>query len=126
MASKIPIIDSRVGGLQETMIDIRENPERGTGLLIEKENVDKFTDGAISLYKSAKLANMANPDSQTKLKLLKEIPDPKIRDLNQKYPNYYDKIRENCYNRVENHFRWSKVSKLERLYNQIISLYDVK
>ncbi|TFG00752.1 MAG: glycosyltransferase [Promethearchaeota archaeon] len=127
MAAKIPLIATKVGGLQETMIDIRENPEKGTGLLIEKENVDDFSNGVISLFKLAKLDNQINQSSQIRSKLMQEIPDPKIRDLNQKYINYYEKIRENCYNRVEKYFRWKEVSKkLERLYNQIINLYNQK
>jgi len=122
MASKIPLIATKVGGLQETMIDIREDSEHGTGLLIEKENVSQFTNGVISLLKSAKLSNKVNQSNQIKLKLCNEIPDPKVKELNQKYLNYYDKIRENCYNRVEQHFRWKKVSKkLERLYYELIS-----
>jgi starch synthase len=121
MASKIPLIATKVGGLQETMIDIREDPEKGTGLLIEKENVSQFSNGVISLLKSAKLSNKVNQNNEIKLKLRSEIPDPKIKELNEKYLNYYDKIRENCYNRVEQHFRWKTVSKkLEQLYCELI------
>lgn len=121
MASKIPLIATKVGGLQETMIDIREDPEKGTGLLIEKENVSQFSNGVISLLKSAKLSNKVNQNNEIKLKLRSEIPDPKIKELNEKYLNYYDKIRENCYNRVEQHFRWKTVSKkLEQLYYELI------
>ena len=121
MASKVPLIATRVGGFQETMIDIREDPENGTGLLIEKENIEQFSNGAISLFKTAKLANKKNQNNGRRLQLINEIPDQKMRELNQKYLNYYDKIRENCYQRVENHFRWNIVAKkLGQIYKQII------
>ncbi|MBY9016678.1 MAG: glycogen/starch synthase, partial [Candidatus Lokiarchaeota archaeon] len=42
MACKIPIIATKVGGLQETIVDLRNFPEIGTGILIEKDNPSQF------------------------------------------------------------------------------------
>ncbi len=125
MASKIPLIATRVGGLQETVVDIRRDPKEGTGLLIEKENVSSFSKGIISLFKSAKIADNINQNGQADSKLIREIPDEKIRNIVKQNPSYYEVMRNNCYKRVENHFRWNLVSrKLEQIYKDAIFLFN--
>ncbi|MFW9773567.1 MAG: glycogen/starch synthase, partial [Candidatus Thorarchaeota archaeon] len=81
MASKIPIIASKVGGLQETIVDMRSFSEIGTGVLIEKDNLIQFTNATISLFKAAEVA-LKVKGSETNtiydsdiLKLVNEIPD---------------------------------------------------
>jgi starch synthase len=124
MASKLPIIATKVGGLQETIVDVRNFPSIGTGILIEKDNHIQLTNAIISFFKSAEIAektnqlkanNIFNPDL---LKLANEIPDEIIKSRVLVDPSFYDKIRENCYKRVKNNFTWEKVSKkLKLLYD---------
>lgn len=132
MASKIPIIASKVGGLQETIIDMRLFPEIGTGILIEKDNSTQFANAAISLFKAAEVA-LRVKDSKTntiyeaeKLKIVNEIPDEIIKSRVLLNPNYFNIIRENCSNRVKSHFTWKMVSKkLNILYSEIQGLHSI-
>ncbi|TFF86721.1 MAG: glycosyltransferase, partial [Promethearchaeota archaeon] len=129
MASKLPIIATRVGGLQETVLDITDHPKIGTGVLIEKDNAKQFEEALISLVKSAEVDNSAkilNATSSKDLKLLEiinQIPNNKIKANVMLNPNYYKKIEENCYNRVKNNFTWKKVSqKLIKLYRTLFEM----
>ncbi len=127
MASKLPIIATRVGGFQETIIDIRNSPEIGTGILIDKDNPSQFANALISLFllsEIAKKAKLKESIYETEvLNLVNQIPDEIIKSLVLLDPDVYQKIKENCYKRVENNFRWSIVSKkLRELYTRIRDL----
>lgn len=132
MASKIPIIASKVGGLQETIVDMRLFPEIGTGILIEKDNSTQFCNAATSLFKAAEVALSVN-DSKTgtsynneTLKIINTIPDEIIKSQVLLNANYFSVIRENCLNRVKNHFTWKMVSKkLIELYTEIQELHTI-
>ena len=53
------------------------------------------------------------------------VRDKEIRKLAGKNPSYYTKMKENCYKRVEDQFRWTEVSeRLRMLYKQIINLHN--
>lgn len=121
MSLKLPIIATRVGGFQETIIDIRNFSEIGTGIIIEKDNPSQFANALISLFLLAEISKRAkNKDSlyeQEALNMVNQIPDEVLKSLVILDPDFYYKIKENCYKRVENNFRWSIVSK------KLISLY---
>ncbi|MFX0080793.1 MAG: glycosyltransferase [Candidatus Hodarchaeota archaeon] len=121
MSLKLPIIATRVGGFQETIIDVRSFSEIGTGILIEKDNPSQFAKALISLFLLAEISKrMKNENSiyeQETLNMVNQIPDEILKSLVLLNPSFYHKIKENCYKRVENNFRWSKVSK------KLISLY---
>ena len=131
MASKLPVIATKVGGLQETIIDIRNSPKIGTGLLIDKDNHRQFTEALISLVKSAEVAHKAkiNDIPITKnnelLNLINQIPDATIKSNILLNPVFYEEIRENCYKRVKNNFSWKIVSqKLVKLYLKLLNIKD--
>ena len=127
MASKIPIIATHVGGFQETVIDVRNFWEIGTGILIEKDNPSQFADALISFFLLAliskrvkKVGTIYEPDT---LKMVNQIPDETLKSLVLLNPDFYLTIKQNCHKRVENNFRWKKVSeKLANLYSKIIEL----
>ncbi|MFX0174898.1 MAG: glycosyltransferase [Candidatus Hodarchaeota archaeon] len=126
MASKIPIIATKVGGLQETVVDMRIFPEIGTGILIEKDNPKEFADALISLFKSEEVANIVSKSNQHSiyeaeiLNNINQIPDEIIKSRVLIDYDYYYKIRENCYKRVKNHFTWNIVTKkLIELYSNV-------
>ncbi|MFX0187559.1 MAG: glycogen/starch synthase [Candidatus Hodarchaeota archaeon] len=129
MASKLPIIATKVGGLQESVIDIRSDLENGTGMLIEKDNTSQFADALISLFLLAEISEkvkngMSIYDPEIML-LVNQIPDQISKSQVLIEPNYYDKIKENCYRQVNNNFRWHVVSKkLVNLYNQVMNLHQ--
>ncbi|MFX1329407.1 MAG: glycosyltransferase [Promethearchaeota archaeon] len=131
MSVKLPIIATKVGGFQESIIDIRNFPEIGTGLLIDKDNPNQFADALISLFKlkeiSEKVKNKEAIYETQNFQLVNQIPDKILESLVLLDSHYYNKIKENCYKRVENNFRWSIVSKkLIELYTMIKSLRTLK
>jgi starch synthase len=126
MSSKLPIIATKVGGFQETIIDIRNFSEIGTGILIEKDNPSQFAEASISLLMLAEISKRVKEKNQIydaeNFNLVNKIPDEILKSLVLLDPNYYTKIRENCYKRVKEHFTWSLVSKkLALLYENLNS-----
>jgi len=128
MASKLPVIATKVGGLQETIIDIRDYPNIGTGILIDKDDSKQFEEALISLIKSTEVAHNAKEAVEPISKDLKvmniinQIPDMAIKSNVLLNPNFYEDIKENCYKRVKRNFSWKKVSqKLIELYLRLIN-----
>jgi starch synthase len=124
MSTKLPVIATKVGGFQESIIDIRNFPEIGTGILIDKDNPSQFANALISLFKLKEISDkVKNKDAiydPENFQLVNQIPDKILESLVLLDPNYYNKIKENCYKRVENNFRWNIVSKkLRELYSMI-------
>ncbi len=123
MATKLPVIATKVGGFQESIIDIRSFPEIGTGILIDKDNPSQFAEALISLFKlkeiSEKVKDKEAIYETENFQLVNQIPDKILESLVLLDPSYYNKIKENCYKRVENNFRWSIVSK------KLIDLYTL-
>jgi len=127
MASKLPVIATKVGGMQETLIDLKEDPERGTGVFIKEDSVSQLSTSIISLFKSARVSEKIKLSDKERLNIIEEIPDDKIKALIKKDPQYFSKLRENCYKRVDKNFRWKKVSKkLRKLYYRLIELNKTK
>jgi len=123
MASKLPVIATKVGGLQESIIDIRTDPQNGTGILIEKDNPVQFTDALISVFKLAEISN-SNKKSEI-ISIANNIPDKILKNQALSDANYYSKIRENCYRRVKEHFGWQIVTeKLNELYRKAMELQN--
>jgi starch synthase len=125
MSSKLPIIATRVGGFQETIIDIRNSSEIGTGILIEKNNPSQFANALISLFLVAEISKRAKENhsiyEQEILNMVNLIPDNILKSLVLLDADIYSKIKENCYKRVQNNFRWSIVTKkLINLYSKIL------
>ncbi|MCK4369765.1 MAG: glycosyltransferase family 4 protein, partial [Candidatus Lokiarchaeota archaeon] len=123
MSTKLPVIATKVGGFQESIIDIRSFPEIGTGILIDKNNPSQFAEALISLFKlkeiSQKVKDKEAIYETENFRLVNQIPDKILESLVLLDPSYYNKIKENCYKRVENNFRWSIVSK------KLIDLYSI-
>ena len=117
MACKVPIIATKVGGLQETIVDLRNFPEIGTGILIEKDNPSQFSEALISLFILAEISkNVKDKESiyeTENFMLVNQIPDEILKSLVLLNPNYFSMIKENCYKRVEKNFRWKIVSILK-------------
>jgi starch synthase len=131
MSSKLPIIATRVGGFQETIIDIRSASEIGTGILIDKDNPSQFANALISLFLLAEIVKtIKKKDSiyETKiLNLVNKIPDEIIKSLVLLDPDFYHKIKENCYKRVKKNFRWNIVTKkLRDLYSNLNELHTLE
>ncbi len=128
MSTKLPVIATKVGGFKESISDIRNFPEIGTGILIDKDNPAQFANALISLFKLKEISEKVKTKDAIyeteNFKLVNQIPDKILESLVLLDPNYYNKIRENCYKRVEKNFRWNIVSKkLIELYTMIKNLH---
>ncbi|MBD3197294.1 MAG: glycosyltransferase [Candidatus Lokiarchaeota archaeon] len=122
MASKLPVIATKVGGLQESVIDVRKYPENGTGILIEKDNTFQLINALISIFKMQKISSKQPlKNHYTDLdNYIESIPDHKIVEILKSNPYIYEKLQSNCIDRVENNFRWNIVSqKLRILYESL-------
>jgi starch synthase len=129
MATKLPVIATKVGGLQESIIDIRKDPINGTGILIEKDNPFQFANALITIFilaeLSEKIKTSKSIDDQEKLDLINKISDELIKARALVDNTYYDDIKENCIKRVDNYFRWDIVTKkLLDLYKKLQKLYN--
>ena len=123
MSAKLPIIATKIGGLQETIIDIRDNIENGTGILIEKDNPSQFADALITIFKLSEIALNFNLTGNINIDYIALISNEKIKSQVLLDANYYEKIKDNCYKRVQQNFRWNTVSKkLELLYLKLSEL----
>jgi len=123
MSAKLPIIATKIGGLQETIIDIREDIDNGTGILIEKDNPSQFADALITIFKLSEIALNFKLTGNTDIDDIDLISDEKVKSQILLDAMYYEKIKENCYKRVQQNFRWNIVSKkLELLYLKLSEL----
>ena len=127
MACKIPIIATKVGGLQETIIDAGLYPKIGTGLLISKDNPLQLAKALISLLKASEVAfRVKSSENHTiykadTLNIVNQIPDEIIKSHVLLNPNFFFNIKENCHKRVKENFTWDIVTKkLARFYLDLL------
>ena len=123
MSAKLPIIATKIGGLQETIIDIRDDIDNGTGILIEKDNPSQFADALINIFKLSEIALNFSLTGNINIKDIDLISNEKIKSQVLMNAMYYERIKDNCYKRVQQNFRWNIVSqKLELLYLKLSEL----
>ena len=94
MALGTPVVAYAVGGLRETVLDFRENPDSGTGLLLEPENVKQLSEGLVTSL----ILSRASEESQAP----EDAPLFKTRET-----RFWEKVRLNSIRRVDQMFRWS-------------------
>jgi len=122
MATGNPVIATQVGGLSDTVVDIRQKPETATGILIPAKDFESLTEAAVSLITALMIAERTEREGQLRKKELHDLAKHisfkplKKRVLNQ--PTYGSKLRENAIHRVEKHFRWNKI------INMLIDAYE--
>jgi len=126
MACRLPIIATKVGGLQETIIDAVLYPKIGTGIHIEKDNPPQLAKALVSLLKASEVAfKVKVSKSHTlyktdTLNIINQIPDEVIKSHVLLNPSFLFNIKENCYKRVKENFTWSIVTKkLAKLYHKL-------
>ncbi|MFX1273795.1 MAG: glycosyltransferase [Promethearchaeota archaeon] len=120
MASKLPVIATRVGGLQESVIDIKNDPINGTGILIDKDDPYEFAKSLISLFTLSRISNNPIEKKIETEQEINSISDEVIKFIAINDNEYYNKMKENCIKRVNKYFRWNIVTaKLAILYDKI-------
>ena len=97
--------------------------------MIDKDNISQFSEALISLLILAQISKRVKIKEsiyeEELLKMVNKIPDEILKALVLLDPDYYLKIKENCYKRVQNNFRWSIVSKkLGDLFHQIQKIHS--
>lgn len=127
MSSKIPVIATKVGGFQESIIDLNNDLEIGTGILVKKENPEELANALVSMLITSEICRLKKTNeiiTESELNLMAhDVFYPALRKKVLKDNLYYDKIKENCLKRVEENFRWKIVSqKLINIYNKSIKL----
>ncbi len=107
MASGVPVAASRVGGLKETVVDLRENP-RGTGYLVEPGNPEELARALASLLSITARGDLAEAGVLESVKGF-SLPHPPLTE---------GELRKRCIERVDAEFRWSKsAEKMEQVYS---------
>jgi glycogen synthase len=121
MASKVPVVATYVGGLQESILHLEDNPDAGTGLLCPNNDIDALKYALVSLLSAIHLAELKSKTpniSQAEINSwLNKIVHPNLKKKVAINPLFGLQIRENAYQRIVSTFRWKTVSqKLKQLY----------
>ncbi|MEM2738376.1 MAG: glycogen/starch synthase [Candidatus Bathyarchaeia archaeon] len=121
MATGNPVIATATGGLKEIVLDVTQDLENGTGMLIQKNDHKKLAEAILSLlfvmWISEEMQRSGTLKSDGVSKTAKKIPHRMLRSFVLKQPAYGIRLRENAIRRVEENFRWEKV------INMIIDAY---
>ena len=107
MAAGVPIVASRVGGLTETVVDIRERGYEGTGLFVEPGNPYELADAIRDLA-----AFMEASSSGELERYLGKISDEQLKRMLEELPDSGEVIRKSCIERVERKFTWERSAEL--------------
>jgi len=106
MALGTPVIASRVGGLREIITDIREDKEKGNGLLVNvnEEDLSKGILTALSLIKFYETGNQ------------EYLWVSELKGIDREF---WEKVRKNAIRTVNEKFRW------ENIVNELLNAYRV-
>lgn len=121
MVSRIPIIATSVGGLNESILHIEDHPSDGTGILVPVEHSDYLRYGIISLLNTLQIAEQKTITPSLVLadveSLIEYIVHPVLYSKVKQDLLFGEKIRDHALHRVETTFRWKTVSlKLKKVY----------
>ena len=124
MATGSPVVGTRVGGITETVLDILDHGERGTGRLVTAEDYRELARGLISFLAMMKIDEDVRRGRREDVQhSLDSIPYDKVRELVARDPTLGSTIRENCMMRVERHFRPRDAAKMAiKAYEQASSI----
>lgn len=129
MALQVPVIATRVGGLQESILDINQDPMQGTGLLVPPNDHEALAEAINDFLYAVKIESMYLQNKCVNIDLnalINDIKNKKLRERLQENPLFYSKIKENCETRIKNMFRWKAVSeKLTIIYEKAENLRNL-
>jgi starch synthase len=101
-----PVVGAYVGGLRETVLDIQEHGDTGTGILTPPDDARSLSSALISMIITMKIDESSQRREVNIDHLIEEIPSEPIREIVRKNPRLGAMIRENGRRRVEEKFRW--------------------
>jgi starch synthase len=112
MATGNPVVATEVGGLKEIVIDVGQDIENGTGILVPKNDYESLGKAFASLLAvelvSESCQGATDAEYTEVQQISKAISDDVLRDTVLRQPSYGLRLRENAIRRVETTFRWSK------------------
>ncbi len=108
LALGTPVVASKVGGLSEIILDIREYGEETNGILVKPENSKELAEAITSILIASQISE--KPEL-LKTELIDMITIRELRELVASNPAFYNKIRENGMKRVNENFRWEHSAK---------------
>jgi starch synthase len=122
MATGNPVVATAVGGLKEIVVDVSQDTENGTGILVPKNDYESLGKALASLLAieliSESCQGATGPEQIQVQEISKAISDDALRETALRQPSYGFKLRQNAIRRVETTFRWSKTIEM------IIDAYD--
>ena len=107
MVTGNPVVGTRVGGITETVVDITNNGESGTGILVPPEDTVKLADSIVSLLTVMQLDELSHQGREESTTQSRKIPMEAIARAALENRNLGSKLRDNCRNRVLTKFRWT-------------------
>ena len=113
MATGNPCVCYRFGGVQEQVVDIRDDLTSGTGILVSPGDPNELADAVVSLISIVSLSETLLRDGKIQRTELEEKTDKVsyslARMLAIEDPSYGLTLRENAIQHIAKNFRWSKV-----------------
>ncbi len=116
MAAGCPVVAAKVGGLKETVLDIREHGIRGTGLHVKPGDPHDLADALRDMLAFMEASNKGQLD-----RYAGKIAERRLVNLLETYVDAGEIIRKNAVDRVESLFTWDKsAEKLIDIYKAIL------
>jgi starch synthase len=112
MVTGNPVVGTNVGGITETVLDVSNHGESGTGILVPPENIANLADSLVSLLAVMQLDEHVQRGKENGIGVLRKMPQQSIAKMLSKNPTLGSKLRENCRNRVVKKFRWSNAGQM--------------
>jgi starch synthase len=112
MVTGNPVVGSNVGGISETVLDIRSHGESGTGMLVPVEDSKALADSLISMLILMQVDELRQRGETVSDNLLESIPVEDIVGLASQNSRLGSKIRDNCVKRVSQDFRWKNAGAM--------------
>jgi starch synthase len=111
MVAGNPVVGSDVGGISETVLDITEHGDRGTGILVPSEDTIALADSLISILYAMQIDEWTIRGQPLPARLASRIPVKTLAQMVSQNSAFGSIIRENCKSRVERNFRWRNAGR---------------
>lgn len=112
MVTGNPVVGTDTGGIGETVLDLSDHAESGTGLLIPREDVRRLAGSLVDLLLVMRADEETRRGRRDTAGLVQKIPTVPIRNMVRINPVLGSKIRDNCKTRVVQNFRWRNAGQL--------------
>jgi starch synthase len=113
MATGNPVVATKVGGLQEIIIDVRCDLNGGTGMLVPKNDYKSLAEAISALLTIEQTSEVFRKEGVVRPELLQKmlasISDGSLKETVAKQSDFGVLLRENAIRRVETTFRWGKM-----------------